>query len=796
MQTDLAHQFHDNYGRAPNQRELLSIHRTAWAATREAKPEGPIDFDEAARQWGVEWARKFGTPLAALASRVSDTRGPSETRETAREPTPRDARIVTRAVQVALARVQASRAAWTRAELMRQVKASVPAEQLGTDPDVAVSLVNELTDRALTGEFEPVQCLEAPEVVALADELRRSLDGRSIYTRPGSVRYATRVQLSLEERLVASAQAETSVHLPREQAAAALGAEAASLEEQLSAGGVQAGAELTASGLRMDQAAAVFPALTSARTIEVLVGPAGSGKTRTLAEAAHVWKTATGGQVVGLTASQSARNVLADAGLDHAENTASFLGHLPSRRGARGIRANLRPGALLLVDEASMMATADMADITEYAATNGHKVIVAGDQQQLPAVEGGGAMSLLANQLGYVQLTEAVRFTEQWERDASLGLRRGDMTALEAYDRHGRISGDQPDLALDQARSAYLSSYLAGRDVLMIARAHETCRELSRRVRDDLVHLGLVDNGRTVQLRDGARAGAGDNIVARLNDKNLTAGTAERTLANGDVLRVAAVNDDGSLTVQRRTDRDARTGQPGWSQRTFRFADCQNADLAYAITGHAAQGLTVSHGIAVITGSESRQWLYSAMTRGAELNQAVAFTQPAQPTDISAGTRVALELRRYERIAAERAADAQPDSYPALESDPREPLAVLADVLARDEAQDAALTIRLRELGDADHLGKLNRIWQGETMDALRSAWRSAIRQALPEEYRDVRRNGHLAVADTAIGRGCRARRRPGRRGRDQLGSADRSTRPRRNHRLPDQESNRRNRSH
>src|SRR5262249_34838392 len=149
-------------------------------------------------------------------------------------------------------------------------------------------------------------------------------------------------------------------------------------------------AEVTESGLRMDQAAAVFHALTSARTTEVMVGPAGSGKTRTLAEAARAWKAATGGQVVGLTASQSARNVLADAGLDHAENTASFLGHLPGWRGARGIRASIRPGALLLVDEASMMPTADMADIVQYAAANGHKVIVAGDQEQLAAVEGGG----------------------------------------------------------------------------------------------------------------------------------------------------------------------------------------------------------------------------------------------------------------------------------------------------------------------------------------------------------------------------------------------------------------------
>ena len=132
--------------------------------------------------------------------------------------------------------------------------------------------------------------------------------------------------------------------------------------------------------------------------------------------------------------------------------------------------------------------------------------------------------------------------------------------ALEDYDRHGRITGNEPDLALDQARAAYLGSYLQGRDVLMIARAHETCRELSRRVRDDLVHLGLVDDSRTAELRDGARAGAGDIIVARRNDHDLQAGEQQRTLANGDVMRV----DRGQ---RRRVADGAPTHRPGPADR-------------------------------------------------------------------------------------------------------------------------------------------------------------------------------------------------------------------------------------
>jgi hypothetical protein len=115
MQAETARQFQGKYGRAPNQRELLSIHRTARASTPESKAKGPIDFDQAARERGSEWTRRFGTPLAGLASHVSNMRGPSCTREASREHAPRDARTVTRAVLVALARVQASRPAWTRA---------------------------------------------------------------------------------------------------------------------------------------------------------------------------------------------------------------------------------------------------------------------------------------------------------------------------------------------------------------------------------------------------------------------------------------------------------------------------------------------------------------------------------------------------------------------------------------------------------------------------------------------------------------------------------------------------------
>jgi len=304
-----------------------------------------------------------------------------------------------------------------------------------------VTLIEDVTDRALVGEFEPVVCLEAPEWPALPDYLiREDLDRASVYTRPGSQRFATRVQLSLEERLVADAQRVGAPHLSCEQIAAELGADSDALLAAL-----RQRAEGTAgSGLRMDQASALAYVLGSPRTAEVMVGKAGSGKTRVLAEAARAWISATGGQVIGLATAQSARNVLAGAGVELAQNTAVFLGHLPGERGALGI-TDLAPGSLILIDEASMMSSPDLADIIFYAVARGRKVLVAGDTAQLQAVESGGGLALLTRENGHVQLTEVVRMKEQWEQEASLGLWAAEASALAEYDAHGRITGGSPD---------------------------------------------------------------------------------------------------------------------------------------------------------------------------------------------------------------------------------------------------------------------------------------------------------------------------------------------------------------
>ena len=228
------------------------------------------------------------------------------------------------------------------------------------EPAAAAALLEDLADRALRSEFEPVICLEAPEAVEVPRSLLRA-DGRSIYQRHGGVRYATRAQLAMEERLVAQAGAEAAPRLTRADAARALGADLARLEDTL-AGRAQEIQDHHPERTRLtaEQAAAVLSVLTDGKRVSVINAPAGSGKTRVMTEAARLWAAA-GRPVVGITPSQSARNTLA-AGVPESYNTAQFLGHLPGQRGARGPLA-ITEDTLLLVDESSMIPTPDLADM-------------------------------------------------------------------------------------------------------------------------------------------------------------------------------------------------------------------------------------------------------------------------------------------------------------------------------------------------------------------------------------------------------------------------------------------------
>lgn len=721
---DKVDEFTGAYGRSPSRAELMHLRDTIKVDTRSGKDDGAIDWNEQARIW----EDKLKGELAPIAETVSALRAPGTWRERAPERAAQwqpSREALAESVSIALATVQAQRSTWGRADLMREVSKALPAESRAMDPADLVRLVHGVTDEALRGAYEQVVPLDAPEWPPLPDYLRRGLDGRSVYTRPGTEKYATQVQLSMEERLLAAARRNGAPCLRADEAARALGADAQALDAALRQGAQDAReGERTATGLRLDQGAAAYHLLTSPRTVEVLVGPAGSGKTFTVAAVARAW-AASGRHVIGLATSQQGANALREAGIEDCENLSMFLGHMPRERGKRGVR-DLPPETLVVCDEATMTSMADLADLAELGVRGRHKVAVCGDHAQIGAVEAGGGMNLTAGRLGYVQLAEAERFMEPWEAAATLRLREHDVTVLDEYTDHGRLRGGSPEQVKDEARRLFVSHHVQGTDVALITMQRERAQELAAAVQDDLRHLGFVDAaGPSVPIGNGAQASAGDMIRATANDHR--AG-----VANKELFLVEAVNADGSVSVRRDEGRDSATGCRIWSQSTMSWRGYATAELGYATTEHSKQGSTVTVGITVVNGSETAEWVYSAATRGARQNLILAETL-ARAADPAPASRAAPEIAERDRVGRERAG--QPVTWP--EPDPEldcgSPQGVVAQTLGRSGVELAALDVQAASLANADHLAALGAMWEGETAGLIRDRYRGLVAGYLPE---------------------------------------------------------------
>src|SRR5579863_1193826 len=131
----------------------------------------------------------------------------------------------------------------------------MPTETRQMRAQAAQELLLGLAEEALSGRTGQVVCLEAPQWSPLPASLRRELDGRSVYTRPGVARYATAAQLTMEDALVAHAQMQCAPRLPGEVAARRLGADSVLLEAQLGGRAHNAREHEAPRGLRLDQSA-------------------------------------------------------------------------------------------------------------------------------------------------------------------------------------------------------------------------------------------------------------------------------------------------------------------------------------------------------------------------------------------------------------------------------------------------------------------------------------------------------------------------------------------------------------
>ena len=316
------------------------------------------------------------------------------------------------------------------------------------------------------------------------------------------------------------------------------------------------------------------------------------------------------------------------------------------------------------------------------------------------------------------------------------------MTVLADYLQHDRLHAGNAEDILEDAARAYLHDRLNGKDTLLMAGTDAMAAELSRRIRDNLVHWGFVDDGPSVAIINGYRASAGDRIMARKNDNWVDAGEVGRKLANRDVLRILDADPDGTggrVQVERLTGRDD-AGHEQWSApfKLHRSYLWNHAHLAYAVTFHTAEGRTVDSGISVFTGEEDRQAVNVGMTRGRDNNEAyvIAGWKTADPKP---GPEAAPELTRLERQTAERGGldpergAGQAGMAPAGSPQNATAEEVLANCLGNDGRELSATDIREAKFSDADRLDVLGAQWQHVSRDAARRRYEAEARAVLTD---------------------------------------------------------------
>jgi conjugative relaxase-like TrwC/TraI family protein len=404
-------------------------------------------------------------------------------------------------------------------------------------------------------------------------------------------RWSTPELLAVEQRLVATA----TDRIGEQTAVVSHGAVRAALAAHPTTGA--------------DQQAMLRDLCQGGAGVAVVVGRAGTGKTFALGAARHAWQldgyrplacTPTGIATVSLEAEgfedvATCDRLLADLDRDHEQ---------------------LDRRTVLVVDEAGMLGSRKLARLLDHASQAQAKVVLVGDDRQLAAVDAGGGFRALRLRLGASELTENRRQHQAWEREALELVRSGLVEeAVAAYRAYDRVvaAESKPAATLALLQDWWQAWQDAERDpahgVIVLAGRRAEVDRLNTACQQLLAARGRLGHER-VQIED-RRLAVGDRVVCGRN------AIAQLGVANGTRGTITALDPEARTLTLRLDGKDPREVMlPAWYlDGRGRGERNRRVDLAYATTGHRAQGLTRWRALVRLTGAEDSNWLYVQLSR-------------------------------------------------------------------------------------------------------------------------------------------------------------------------------------
>ncbi len=568
--------FRTDLGREPTGRERWRLEREAVLDSRPAKTHS-----HAAGELHTGWCSRLG----GLDFEPNDIAARTVGR--VRRATGIDQQTMAHMIDGAVGALTERQSTWRPAELVRELAAQVPT-QVTVEPDRLCRFLQDLANHVAAD-----RCVDLSPPIRSGAVLRR--DGRPISEAAVDRALTTEAILEEEERIVEWAERQRRF-------ADIINTRPRDLDTQdLSAGQAEA-----------------CRAVAGGAPLELIVGPAGSGKTTALTPAVHHLQHR-GQTVFGVAPTAAAAQVLATEATMAADTLDKLL-YEHSRPGQPPqMPYDLPRGSTVIVDEAGTVSTPKLAALTRLADDKAWRVVMVGDPRQFSAVGRGGMFAHLIDTHGGIELDHIHRFTHQWEADATRRLRTGDVSVLAQYERHGRLHDGTPDAMETAIVDAWSQARLRGESVALMANTNHTVNRLNQHAQQRRIDTGELDpNGPALEVA-GERLLVGDQVVTRRNQRTLRTDRGVM-VKNRDHWTIEAIHPDGAVTI---------TGKAGRVRLPPDYA-AEELELGYAQTSHATQGRTVGTGLLLVDGPIDSRGLYTPLTRGRRANHAYVVTNENQ----------------------------------------------------------------------------------------------------------------------------------------------------------------------
>ncbi|WFU86339.1 Ti-type conjugative transfer relaxase TraA [Rhizobium sp. CC1099] len=362
--------------------------------------------------------------------------------------------------------------------------------------------------------------------------------------------------------------------------------------------------------------------VTGDSALAAVVGLAGAGKS-TLLDAARVAWASEGRRVIGAALAGKAAEGLEESSGIKSRTLASW-----ELAWADG-RDKLGRGDVVVIDEAGMVSSKQMARVLKVVEEAGAKVVLVGDAMQLQPIQAGAAFRAITERIGFAELSGVRRQSEQWARDASrLFARRDVEQGLDAYVERGhfvevetreevigRIVSDWTDARrelLQKSADEGSPGRLRGDELLVLAHTNLDVKRLNEALRTVMTAEGALRDSRAFQTERGAREFAiGDRIIFLKNARFFE--------PRAEHLEAQYVKNGMLGTVVSTTDKRGRTllsvCLDNGRDVIFSEDSYRNIDHGYAATIHKSQGATVDWTFVLATGMMDQHLTYVAMTR-------------------------------------------------------------------------------------------------------------------------------------------------------------------------------------